>query len=282
MQPTPDDLARRAAAFRELHAGPGAFVMANAWDAGSARILTGLGFRALGTTSAGLAFSLARPDGACALTLDEVLANAAAIVAATDLPVSADLEHCYADDLEGVATTIRLAGEVGLAGGSIEDTMGPESPILPLPEAARRVAAAVAAAAKLPVPFTITARAENFQHGRPDPDLDDTIARLRTYQDEGADVLFAPRLPDLDAVSAVCAAVTAPVNVIAGPQFTVTQLAQAGVRRISLGSGLARVALAAAIAAARETGEQGTFGYLADALPYPAANELMSAGEARS
>jgi 2-methylisocitrate lyase-like PEP mutase family enzyme len=277
MQPTPADLARRAADFRELHAGPGAFVLANAWDAGSARILTGLGFRALATTSAGLAFSLGRPDGTGALTLDEVLDNASAIIAATHLPVSADLEHCYADDLDGIATTIRLAGAAGLAGGSIEDTTPvPGSPLLPLREAARRVAAAVAAAAELPFPFTITARAENFQYGRPDPDLADTIARLRAYQDEGADVLFAPGLPDLDAVREVCAAVTAPVNVIAGPRFTVAELAQAGARRISLGSGLARAALGAAIAAARQVGEQGTFGYLADALPYPAANELMS------
>jgi 2-methylisocitrate lyase-like PEP mutase family enzyme len=270
------DAARRGAAFRDLHAGPGAFVMPNPWDAGSARLLAGLGFRALGTTSAGTAFSLGRPDGTNQLTRDEVLANAAAIIAATPLPVSADLESGYADAPGGVAETIRMAAAAGLAGGSVEDATGdPSAPIRPLAAAAERVSAAVEAARDLGFPFTLTARAENFLYGR--ADLDDTIERLQAYEAAGADVLYAPALPDLDSVRAVCAAVAKPVNVIAGPQFSVAELSAAGVRRVSLGSGLARAALGGLIRAARETSEQGTFSFLAEAVPYAEANSLLPA-----
>jgi 2-methylisocitrate lyase-like PEP mutase family enzyme len=274
MQLHPQDQHARAVAFRDLHAGPDAFVMPNPWDAGTARILTGLGFPALATTSAGVAFSLGRPDGAGRLLRSETLDNARAIVAATHLPVSADLESCYAADAAQIGQTIQLAARAGLVGGSIEDATGrADAPIYPFAEAVERVAAAVAAVAALPFPFTLTARAENYLYGR--PDLDDTIARLRAFEAAGADVLYAPMLPGLDAVRAVCAAVSRPVNVIAGPALRVAELAAAGVRRISLGSALPRAALGAMISAAREIREQGTFGFLARALPYGEANTLM-------
>jgi 2-methylisocitrate lyase-like PEP mutase family enzyme len=277
MQLHPDDQGRRAATFRDLHAGPGTFVMPNPWDAGSARLLAGLGFRALATTSGGLAFGLGRPNGSNALQRAEVLDNARVIVTASGLPVSADLESGYAGTAAQIAETIRLAADAGLVGGSIEDATGrPDEPIRPLGDSAERVAAAVAAARALPFPFTLTARAENFLYGR--PDLDDTIARLRAFEAAGANVLFAPGLPDLDAVRAICAAVSAPVSVIASAAFSVAALREAGVRRISVGSALARAALGAAMRAAREISEQGTFGFLADALPYAQTNELMSAG----
>jgi 2-methylisocitrate lyase-like PEP mutase family enzyme len=272
------DHTSKAARFRALHEGPRPFVIPNPWDAGSAKILAGLGFEALATTSAGLAFSLGRPDAEGALTRGEVLANAAGIVAATDLPVSADLEDGYGAAPEEVGRTILLAAEAGLVGGSVEDATGErDRPIRDLSEAVERVAAAAEAARSLPFPFTLTARAENFLHGR--PDLDDTIGRLRAYEAAGADVLYAPGLPDLAAVAAVCAAVSRPVNVLAGggrEGFTVEGLARAGARRISLGSTLARAALGALLRAAREVGERGTFGFAADALPYPEANRLMA------
>lgn len=274
MQLHPEDQYRRAVAFRDLHAGPAAFVLPNPWDAGTARILAGLGFGALGTTSAGVAFGLGRRDGSNQIRRSEALDNARAIVAATDLPVSADLEGCYADTAAELAETIRLAAEAGLVGGSIEDATGrADAPIRPIGDAVERVAAVVAAARNLPFPFTVTARAENFLYGI--ADLDDTIGRLRAFEAAGADVLYAPVLPDLDAVRAVCAAVTRPVNVLAGPAVTVAELRACGVRRISLGSGLARAALGAMIRAAREAGQQGTFTFLADALPYAEANALM-------
>ncbi len=275
MQLHPDDQYRRAAAFRDLHAGPDPFVIPNPWDAGTARLLAGIGFRALATTSGGIAFSLGRPDGSNRVSRSESLDNARAIVAATDLPVSADLESCYADSTAEIAETIRLAAQIGLVGGSIEDATGdPDAPIRPLPEAVQRVAAAVEMARKLPFPFAVTARAENFLYGR--PDLDDTIARLRAFQAAGADVLFAPGLPDLHAVRAVCAAVSKPVNVIVSPAFSVTDLRACGVRRISLGSALARAALGAVSRAAAEIEQQGTFGFLAEAMPYAETNAMMS------
>jgi 2-methylisocitrate lyase-like PEP mutase family enzyme len=276
MQLQPEDQYRRAVAFGDLHAGPDAFVMPNPWDAGTARILSSLGFPALATTSAGVAFGLGRPDGSNLVGRSEVLDNAGEIVAATDLPVSADLESCYADTAGEIAETIRLAAEAGLVGGSIEDATGrAEAPIRPLDDAVERVAAAVEAAGNLPFPFVLTARAENYLYGL--ADLDDTIARLRAFEAAGADVLYAPALPDLETVRAVCAAVTRPVNVIASPAFTVADLRACGVRRISLGSGLARAALGVMLKAAREVSEQGTFTFLPDALPYGAANALMAA-----
>jgi 2-methylisocitrate lyase-like PEP mutase family enzyme len=271
------DQHRRAVAFRDLHQGPGAFVIPNPWDAGTARLLTGAGFPALATTSAGLAFTLGRADGANLLTREEILGNARTIVAASHLPVSADLESGFGDTPDDVATTIRLAADAGLVGGSIEDATGdPDNPIHPIDVAVRRVAAAVAAARELPFPFTLTARAENFLYGR--RDLDDTIVRLRAYQHAGAHVLYAPALPDLAAVTAVCRAVDRPVNVlVGGAAMSVTELGEAGARRISLGSALARTAIAAVLTATDEILTHGTFGFTRTALPYPDANATFAA-----
>lgn len=277
------DQYQRGITFRDLHTGEGAFVMANAWDGGSARLLTQLGFPALATTSAGLAFSLGRRDGTKLIDRDEALGNARSIVTATPLPVSADLESGYAGSAEEIAQTIRLAAEARLVGGSIEDATGdPASPIHPLDVAVERVAAAVDAARALPFPFTLTARAENFLYGR--TDLADTIARLQAYAAAGADVLYAPALPDAAAIHAVCAAVDCPVNVLAGvgPALSVAELAECGVRRISLGSALARAALGGLQRAAREVRDRGTFSFVNDALPYGEANTLMATVIARS
>jgi len=257
------DKARRLEA---LHRGPDAFVIANAWDAGSARLLAGLGFAALATSSGAAAGVLGRRDGQ--VTRDEALANARAIVAATDLPVSADLENGYGDAPAAVADTILLAAETGLVGGSIEDATGDAGrPLYDLGAASQRVAAAVEAARSLPFPFAVTARAENFLRGR--PDLDDTIARLVAYERAGADVLFAPGLPDLEAVRAVCNALAKPVNFmvgIKGRSFSVAELAAAGVRRVSLATSLYRAAMGGLAEAAREVKEKGTFDYLDRAL----------------
>ncbi|SDM31353.1 2-Methylisocitrate lyase, PEP mutase family [Streptomyces sp. cf386] len=279
MQLNPDDQYRRAVAFARLHEGDRAFVVANAWDAGSARLLWQLGFQALATTSAGLALSLGRPDGANLVGRDEVLENARAIVAATPLPVSSDLESCYADSAEGVAETIRLAAEAGLVGASIEDATGdPDHPIRPAAEATERVAAAVEAARALPFPFTLTARAENFLYGR--ADLKDTIARLQAFEEAGADVLYAPALPDLDAIRTVRAAVGKPLNVLAGVGATasVDELSTCGARRISVGSAFARAALGGFLGAALEVRDHGTFAFVEGALAYGEANERMSCG----
>jgi 2-methylisocitrate lyase-like PEP mutase family enzyme len=271
----PDDQYRKAVAFRDLHHTGDPFVMPNAWDAGSARLLSSLGFVALATTSGGLAQSLGRPDGANMVTRAETLENARSIVEATALPVSADLESCFAETAVEVAETIRLAAEVGLVGGSIEDATGdPADPVRPLDEAVERVTAAVGAARALPFPFTLTARAENFLYGR--QDLDDTIGRLKAYAAAGADVLYAPGLPDVDAVRAVCAAVDRPVNVLASAMQTMAELRACGARRVSLGSALSRAALGCARRAALEVLERGTFTFAADAIPYSEVNVLMS------
>jgi 2-methylisocitrate lyase-like PEP mutase family enzyme len=242
------------------------FVIPNPWDVGTARILAGLGFPALATTSAGLAYTLGRRDGEGAVTRTEALAHSATIVETTDLPVSADLENGFGDEPELVAETIRLAAQVGLVGASIEDATGrPGQPIYPLAEAVERVAAAVEAARSLDVPFVLTARAENFLHGR--ADLDDTLERLRAYEAAGADVLYAPGLSDLETVAQVCAAVGKPVNVlpIGGlASATLGELAAAGVRRVSLGSILVAAALGALVRSAREIVEQGSFSFAAD------------------
>lgn len=266
----------RAERFAALHE-KGTFVIPNPWDAGTARLFAGLGFPALATTSGGLAFGLGRADGANLVSRDETLANVRAIVAATPLPVAADLESGFGPEPEDVAETIRRAAAAGAVGGSIEDATGdPGAPILPLDEAVRRIRAAVAAARELPFPFTLTARAENFLYGR--PDLAETIDRLRAYEEAGADVLYAPGLPGVDAVAAVCAAVSRPVNVLAGGSsgVTVEQLAQAGVRRISLGSSLARVALNATLNAAREVAEHGTFGFATGVVTYAEVNAMLA------
>src|SRR5437899_3618692 len=235
----------KAARFRALHQAPGAFVIPNPWDGGSARILAGLGFQALATSSGAQAGVLGRRDGKVAR--DEALAHARAIVGAVDLPVSADLEKGFGDSPKVAAETIRLAGGVGLVGGSIEDASGnKDKPLYDIGHATERVAAAVEAARSLSFPFTLTARTENFLRGN--ASLDDTIKRLQAFEKAGADVLMAPGLPDLTAVREVCAAVSKPVNFMAGikgKSFTVAELAAAGVKRISLATSLYRAAMTA-------------------------------------
>ncbi|HEY3936803.1 MAG TPA: isocitrate lyase/phosphoenolpyruvate mutase family protein [Bryobacteraceae bacterium] len=277
----PASQAEKAKKFQALHAREGAFVIPNPWDAGTARILAALGFEALTTTSAGLAFTLGRRDGAGAVSRDETLANAKAIVDATDLPVAADLENGFGHTPEAAAETIRLAGEVaGLVGGSIEDATGDERrPIYEFELAIERVAAAAEAARDLPFSFVLVGRAENFLHGR--PDLDDTIRRLQAFEAAGADALYAPGLTKPEDIRTVCASVTKPINVVMGLKggsLSVSELAALGVRRISLGSALSRAALGAFVRAAREIREHGTFHFAGDALPYVDANELMVNG----
>lgn len=259
--------------FRKLHEGPGALLIANAWDAGSARILAGLGFQALATSSGACAGVLGRRDGS--VTREEALAHARAIVQATDLPVSADLEKCFADSPAAAADTIRLAADIGLAGGSIEDATGSkEKPLFDFALAVERVAAAVEAARR--TGFVVTARSENFLRGN--PDLDDTVRRLQAFEKAGADVLMAPGLPDLAAVRAVCAALEKPFNFMAGirgKSFSVKELEAAGVRRISLATSLYRAAMSGLIDAAREVKERGSFGYLERGLTTPELNAYM-------
>ncbi|HUB43339.1 MAG TPA: isocitrate lyase/phosphoenolpyruvate mutase family protein [Acetobacteraceae bacterium] len=270
----PATQAEKAEAFRALHTGPGHFVIANAWDAGSARILAGLGFLALASSSGAQAGVLGRRDGM--VTREEALAHCRAIVAATDLPVSADLEKGFGDRPDAAAETIRLAAGVGLVGGSIEDAAGAGQPLFDASLAAERIAAAVAAARALPFPFTLTARAENFVRGN--PDLDDTIKRLQAFEAAGADVLMAPGLPSLDAVRAVCAALSRPFNFMAGipgKSFTVMELAAAGVKRISLATSLYRAAMTGLVAAATEVKERGTLDYVGTAIATPALNAFM-------
>lgn len=262
--------------FKALHAGPGAFVMPNPWDAGSARLLAHVGFEALATTSAGYAFSKGRRDSFAGLERDEILANAAEIVAATPLPVSADLEDGFGAAPRTCAETIRLACAAGLVGGSIEDATGdPDAPIYAMEAAVERVRAAAEAARGLP--FLLTARAENHLWGR--PDLGDTIRRLQAFAEAGADVLYAPGLPDLAAIRTVCGALDKPVNVLMGlkgPRYSVAELEQAGARRISVGGSMARAALGAVMRAALEVRVGGTFGYAQDALPDDVVAALMS------
>jgi len=265
----------KAVRFRDLHRAPSVFVIPNPWDGASARILAGLGFSALATSSGASAGTLGRRDGT--VRREEALAHARAIVAATDLPVSADLERGFGDAPAAAAETIRLAAEAGLVGGSIEDATGDKDrPLYDISHAADRVAAAAAAARSLGFPFTLTARAENFLRGN--PDLDDTIRRLQAFEKAGADVLFAPGLPDLAAVRAVCAAVSRPVNFmvgIKGKSFTVAELAAAGVKRISLATSLYRAAMSGLLAAAREVKETGTFGYLDRSVTTPELNTYL-------
>ena len=265
----------KASRFQALHQGPGAFVMANAWDAGSARLLAGLGFQALATSSGAAAGVLGRRDGQ--ITREEALTQARSMVMATDLPISADLEKGFGDTPEVVAETIRLAAAAGLVGGSIEDATGDkQKPLYDLVYATERVAAAVQAARALPFTFILTARAENFLRGN--PDLADTIRRLQAFERAGADVLFAPGLPDLAAVRTVCAAVSKPVSFMAGikgKSFTIAELAAVGVKRISLATSLYRAAMSGLLAAAREVQENGTFNYLDHTLTTPEWNNFM-------
>jgi 2-methylisocitrate lyase-like PEP mutase family enzyme len=270
--------ASRAERLRMLHARPGIFVIPNPWDAGSARILATLGFEALATTSAGFAFSAGKPDAEGALSRPDTLANARTIVDATGLPVSADLENGFGDDPETCAETIRLAAETGLVGGSIEDATGrTDDPIYPFELSVERVAAAVQAARTLPFPFVLTARAENLINGR--PDLNDTIRRLEAFAAAGADVLYAPGLSSRDDIAAVVKAVAPkPVNVVmglSGPRFSLDELASLGVKRVSLGSSLARAAYGAFLEAAREIRDTGTFTFATHAAPYAALNAMF-------
>ena len=265
----------RAQAFKALHERPGAFVIPNPWDAGSAKMLASLGFEALATTSAGYAFSQGRADGG--LTLDDTLMNVQAIVAATDLPVAVDLENGFADNPADCAKSILRAAEVGAVGGSIEDATGrEEGPIYCFEHAVARIEAAVAAARSLPSHFTLTARAENFLHGN--PDLADTIRRLQAFAEAGADVLYAPGLRSAEDVLAVVGAVAPkPVNVLmsGGLKLTVAQLGEMGVKRISVGSALALAAYGEFFRAAEEIQTSGTFGFTSRSMPYQKANQFF-------
>ena len=257
--------AEKGRAFRALHERDRAFIIRNPWDVGTARLLAHLGFEALATTSKGYAFSLGRLDNS--LGRDETLAYARAIASATHLPVSADLENGFGDAPEAAAETIRLAAATGIVGGSIEDASGnPDHPIYEREVAAERIRAAAEAAHALSFPFILTARAENYLHGR--PDLKDTIARLQSYQEAGADVLYAPGLATREDIAAVVRSVDRPVNVVMGlrgVQLSLDELSAIGVKRISVGSSLCRAALGAFLLAAREMKEHGTFSFAADA-----------------
>lgn len=263
--------------FRALHERKGAFIVPNPWDIGTARLLANLGFEALATTSMGYAFSVGRRDAT--LGRDESLAYAEAIVSATDLPVTADLENGFGDQPEVVAETIRLAGDAGLVGGSIEDASRDlEHPIYAREHAVERVRAAAEAARALAFPFTLTARAENYLHGR--PSLRDTIERLQAYQDAGADVLYAPGLATRDNIASVVSSVDRPVNVLMGlpgVQLSLAELSALGVKRVSVGSALSRTALGAFLRAAREMKDRGTFTFAADAVRPGEINSIFQA-----
>jgi len=265
-----------AHAFRALHERSGPFVIPNPWDPGSARLLTALGFEALTSTSAGFAFSRGLPD--YGVGRDPILVHIAELVAATDLPVAADLENGFGDDPYTVAETIRLAAATGIVGGSIEDASGrADAPIYPFEASVERVRAAVEATRALPFPFTLTARAENYLHGR--NDLADTIRRLQAYQDAGADVLYAPGLKTREEIATVVRAVDRPVNVLMGfadGNLSVAELAELGVKRVSVGGALARAALGAFLRAAEELRETGTFAFARDAAGSARLNGLFA------
>lgn len=265
----------KATRFRALHQGPGVFVIPNPWDAGSARILAGLGFQALATSSGAFAGTLGRRDGR--VQREEALAHARAIVASVDLPVSADLENGFGHESSVAAETVRLAAETGLVGCSIEDATGEKDrPLYDFAHAVERVGAAATAARTLGFAFTLTARSENFLRGN--PNLDDTIKRLQAYEKAGVDVLMAPGLPDLAAVRAVCAALSKPFNFMAGikgKSFTSAELAAAGVRRVSLATSLYRAAMSGLVDAATEVKEKGTFAYLEATMTTPELNAYM-------
>jgi 2-methylisocitrate lyase-like PEP mutase family enzyme len=265
----------KAARFRTLHDGPDAFVIPNPWDVGSACILAGLGFQALATSSAASASAIGRRDGG--LTRDEALLHARLIVNATDLPVSADLEKGFGDAPEVVAETIRLAAGAGLVGCTIEDATGnQDNPLYDFGLAVERIAAAAQSARALPFPFVLTARSHNLLYAN--PSLDETIRRLQAFEQAGADVLFAPGLPDLSAVRAVCAAVSKPVNFmvgIKGKSFTVSELSAAGVRRISLATSLYRAAMTGLLQAASEVKDTGQFDFLERCVTTQELNQLM-------
>ncbi len=266
----------KAELFRALHERPGAFIIPNPWDAGTARLLAAAGFEALATTSLGLANTL----GSATVSLAEIIDNCRAIAEATDLPVNADLENCGADKPKAASQAIRLAAEAGAVGGSIEDSTGDRrNPIYDFALTVERVQAAVEVARSLPFPFTLTARAENFLYGR--TDLDDTIKRLQAFEAAGADVLYAPGLYDLATIKTVVSALKKPFNLVMGfadPTLTVEQLSDAGVKRISVGGAMARVALAAFLKCAREMKDQGAFTYVREMAPMKDVREAFAAG----
>jgi 2-methylisocitrate lyase-like PEP mutase family enzyme len=271
-------LSKKAEVFKALHERPGLLVLPNPWDAGSAKLLAAMGYEALATTSAGLAWMLGKPDGAAAVTREESMRNAREIVGATGLPVAADLENGYGDDPEDCGTTILQAAEAGLVGGSIEDATGkPGDPIYSFQLAVERVRAAVKAARSLPFPFILAARAENLINGR--PDLADTIRRLEAFAAAGADVLYAPGLKTKEEVSAVVKAVAPkPVNVLVGTavlRLPLEELAELGVKRVSLGSALARVAYGAMIQAAEGMRRKGDLSFVGNAATYATINDML-------
>lgn len=268
-------LRQKAETFRRLHQRPQAFVIPNPWDLGSSKILQSMGFEALATTSAGFAYARGNVDGQ--MNRDSVLAHCRELATQTPLPVSADFENGFANDLNQLAHNYTLAGQTGLVGASIEDASGdPTAPIYPFDEAVARVEAAVDAVKKLPFPFVLTARAENYLFAR--PDLEDTLRRLQAFERAGADVLYAPGLKDIDDIATICSNVTKPVNVVIGngmAHFTVDQLSKAGVSRISLGSSFARVAIGALITSARQSLEHGRFDMIADATSFSDIGKLL-------
>ncbi|MGY4225425.1 2-methylisocitrate lyase-like PEP mutase family enzyme [Bradyrhizobium sp. USDA 4503] len=269
--------ADKAARFRELHQRPGSFIIPNPWDAGTTKLLASMGFEALATTSLGLANTLGRST----VSLDEIIENCRVIAEATDLPVNADLEKCGADMPKLAAEAIRFAAEAGAVGGSIEDSTGdPQRPIYDFTLAVERVQAAVEAARALPFPFTLTARAENFLHGR--KDLDDTIKRLQAFEAAGADVLYSPGLYDLATIKTVVSSINKPFNLVMGfadPTLTVEQLAAAGVKRISVGGAMQRHALAAFLRCAREMKDNGAFSFVRDMAPVKEVRAAFAAAK---
>jgi 2-methylisocitrate lyase-like PEP mutase family enzyme len=268
---------KKAQAFRTLHERDRAFIIPNPWDVGTARLLAHLGFEALATTSAGYAFSAGQRDNT--ITRDEMMVHLSAIASATDLPVSADLENGFGDTPEIAAETIRLAAAAGVVGGSIEDATGrADHPIYEKEHAVERIRAAAEAAHALPFTFTLTGRAENYLHGR--PDLRDTIERLQAYQEAGADVLYAPGLTTKDDITSVVSSVDRPVNVVMGlqgVQLSLAELSAIGVKRVSVGSALSRAALGAFLRAAREMQEHGTFDFAEQAVSYRDLSAMFKA-----
>ena len=265
----------KAELFRALHTRPGAFIIPNPWDAGTAKLLAAIGFEALATTSLGVANTL----GSATVSCDAIIENCRMISEATDLPVNADLENCGADEPKAAAKTIGLAAEAGVVGGSIEDFTGDRSrPIYDFALAVERVHAAVEAARALPFPFTLTARAENLLHGR--NDLDDTIRRLQAFEAAGADVLYAPGVHDLATIKTVVSALKKPFNLVMGfadPTLTVEQLSAAGVKRISVGGAMSRFALAAFLQCAREMKDKGSFTYVREMAPIKELRDAFAA-----
>lgn len=268
----------KAQTFRALHEREGAFVIPNPWDIGSARLFEALGFEALATTSSGFAYSLGRRDGQ--VSREEKLTHCRALCEASSLPVSADLEKCFSDDPKEAAETIALGAEAGLVGGSIEDATGdPTKPIYDFNHAVERVAAAAQVAKSLDTPFVLTARAENFVHGR--RDMNDTIRRLQAFEAAGADVLYAPGPATLDEAREITSALTRPVNMLVTPMkgVTVADLAQAGVKRISIGGAMMRAVIGTLVRGSRQMLDEGRFDWGADMMPTPEINELFSKWE---